>query len=282
MKNQKISVDPGLFRSRMVPGALICCLLGAMTGGVQLILMLTPGYWDWFCRDLIAGGIAADWISYSVMHVALGIAAVVCPVILAVGLAVTLRGRPARGLCFLSSAAKFAMYGLNAGGIALLGLFGFRFVRYIVICCRYAGGIQRIYAMVVSEALMLVVAWFLHRLLCRFLDAVAVGGVSMAVTLSSGQVDSFNIPGFASTGFGLLGIFCLAQAVGQVLTMTIVGGVFGASYRILVADYPGAWVAALSMALCAAANFLLWQYLRQYKRICERALFEGRKRLGKR
>ena len=105
MENHTVIVPERVFRTWLMPAALVLCILAAGAGIPLLIVQMNPEYRQFLARKLIASGITdhSSLITWSMIHYLISGACVICPGVLATGLAVTLRGKPARGFGFLSS-----------------------------------------------------------------------------------------------------------------------------------------------------------------------------------
>lgn len=281
MQNQTVSVTPGMFRSALIPVAAVLCALAALLGLPGVVLLFSPDYADFLVRDMVAGGISSAQVlqTWQIINSAVTLIGCVCPGVMAVGLLITLGGKPARGMGMLSNAAQWLRYGVTGAGVIVLCVFVFKFVRYVIVCLGANEGLYLIYAMVISEGLMFVLAWFLFKLTRRFLDCACDSAASIAYTLSTGKLDTVSIPGFTATGFLILSVFCVAYALNQIFTVTIVENYIQSYYKLLVAAHPAQYAAAASFLCSAAASVLLFVCLRRYKRSCERALFDSRKRI---
>jgi uncharacterized membrane protein YbaN (DUF454 family) len=188
-------------------------------------------------------------------------------------------GKAARSLSTISTGAQWLVWGVNGAGIVAAVLYIYRFVRYAIWCFSLRDGLYPLYAMVISEALMGALAGFTFVQLRKFLNCICDSGASMAYTLSTGKLDSDSIPGFTATGFLILGLLCLMLSADQFVTVTAAYDYIRGYYKLLVSRNPIQLCAAVSFFCCAVADILLFVYLKRYKRICERALYEARKKI---
>jgi hypothetical protein len=77
-------------------------------------------------------------------------------------------------------------------------------------CIGVNGGAYLLYTMLMSEAIMVVQAFLLYKLLRRFLLCARDCAASIGYTLSAGALDKTTWPGFAPPGLMILGIaWCL-------------------------------------------------------------------------
>jgi hypothetical protein len=123
------------------------------------------------------------------------------------------------------------------------------------------------------EAMVLSLAIFSFRLLCRFLDESEGCAASIGYTLSSGFLDPGSIPAFVSTGLTALAVTGLVLAADRIVTMTIGSDGLRQFYTFVLSAHPGLWLNAGSLFFGAVGNLLLSGYLRFYKRTSERAVF---------
>ena len=171
------------------------------------------------------------------------------------------------------------LWGVNGAGIVAAVLYVYRFVRYTVLCLSFRDGLYPLYAMVISEALMGALAAFAFVQLRKFLNCICDSGASMAYTQSTGKLDSRSIPGFTATGFLILGLLCLMLAVDQFVTVTAAYDYIRGYYKLLISRNLIQCCTALCFFCCAVADIMLFAYLKRYKRICERALYDARKKI---
>lgn len=281
MEEQCVYAPPGTFRSPLIPASVALCLLAALLGMPGVVLLFSPDYAAYIVQDMVAGGISSAQVlrTWQVIHSGITVIGFLCPAVVAVGLLIALRGNTARGMGVLSKAAQWLVHGVNGTGVIVLCIFAFSFIRYIVQCLGSNEGLYLIYAMVISEGLMLVLACFLFRCLRRFLDCACDSLASIAYTLVTGKLDNVSIPGFTATGFLILSVFCVGYALNQIFTVTIIENYIQSYYKLLVATHPAQYAAAASSICSAAGNVLLSVWLRRYKRNCERTLFQSRKRI---
>lgn len=271
------TLAPDLFRSRLVPGAAIFYTLAAISGLPGIILLFHKPYGDLWLNEMILGGITSGLAAWRLIHSAVVIFSFLCPLIMAVGLWLTLQKKTISGMRLLSAMAQWLFYGVNATGILALIYLIFRVVRYTAYCIPLNEGIYLLYATMLPEAVMVLQAWFLWKKLREFLDSFSDTAASITYTLSSGKLDSQPIPGFTATGFLVLAIFGVLCAIDELFTLTIVQSYVQDYYKILVASHPGQHLAAVSLISGAAANILMSLYLRYYNRTYERAVYYFRK-----
>ncbi len=281
MESNRVMVQPRIFRSWLAPTALGFCLLAVALAVPGVWKLFDPAYRQYLLQDLIAGGIGSGSAlnSYLLIEQILLVAAPVAAALMAACLAVALFHHPADGLGALAALAQWMEAGLKPLGIALAGLYVYRFLRYTIACLRINGGLYMLYAMVISEALMGVLALFLFWNFRKFMGCLCDSAASMAYTLSAGELTGRSIPSFAGTGFFMLAVFCLLVAVDQMLTLTIINDPFHPYYKLMVSPHPAQWATAASFVCCAASNVLLGCYLRRYQTISEKCLFAARQRV---
>ena len=281
MDNKSIRIPVEVFRSPLIGIAACFCALAAALGIPGTVMMFDREYRTYLMEDMMAGGITSAQVlqNYTLIHGAfLGIC-VLCSAVLFICLLMVLSGKAAKGLSSISTGAQWLLWGVNGGGIVLAVLYVYRFVRYVVLCFSVRDGLYPLYAMVISEALTGALAGFAFVQLRRFLNCVCDSGASMAYTLSTGKLDSYSIPGFTAVGFFLLGLLCLTLAADQFVTVTAAYDYIRGYYKLLVSENPVQLCTAACFFCCAVADMLLFAYLKRYKRICERALYENRKKI---
>lgn len=280
MERQLINAPDGLFRSRLLSAALVCCALATVSGVLPVLALADPEYRQLLVQKLITSGITSGSavITWSVINGVISLLCVICPGLLAGGLALALHGSPAKGFGFLSTASAWGLRTVNGTGILLAGTYLFRAVRYVIVNLNRPQGMMNIYAMILMEGLMGVLAWFLFRCLRRFVEGFSDASASMAYTLSSGRIDNQSIPGSAERGFLVLGILCPLWAVSQTVTMTAVVTRIHSYYTVVLASHPMEWLTAAALVFNGAASILMCLYLRRYNRICEWEKYQARRR----
>lgn len=279
MKKKTIPASPELFRTALLPAALICCVLAVLCGLPVAVSMVFPEYWQAFQLKLLSGGIGSESarITWCVINGVINGACVICPAIVSVGLGAAIRNHPVRGFGFLSCAAQWTLRVVNVTGVILAVFFGYRVICYVLGSLNRKDAVHLLYSMAISEGLMVVIACFLFRCLRNFLDGAADCAASIAYTLSSGKIDDAVLPGAAERGFLTLGILAPLWAVNQLVTVTIVSNYVQSYYQVVFASDPLEYLTAATLVLNGAASILLSACLRRYNRICERAKYEARK-----
>ena len=131
--------------------------------------------------------------------------------------------------------------------------------------------------MIISEALMAAQAVFLFFLIRKFLNCCMDTTSSMTYTLATGKLDDRSIPSLPSTGFLILAIVGIIISINRLFTLTIVVNVVRSYYKLLIAAHPGLWAEAICLILGSVANLMTCSYLRRYKRITEKELYEARR-----
>ena len=281
MEDKKIRISVEVLGSPLIGIIAGFCALAAVLGIPGTVMIFDQDYRAYLMKDMIAGGITSTQVlqNYTLIHGAfLGIC-VLCSAALFICLLMVLLGRGAKGLSMISTGAQWLLWGVNGGGIILAVLYVYRFVRYVILCLSIREGLYPLYAMVISEALTGALAGFAFVQLRRFLNCVCDSGASMAYTLATGKLDSYSIPSFTAVGFFLLGLLCLTLATDQLVTVTAAYDYIRGYYKLLVSENPIQLCTAACFFCCAVADILLFAYLKRYKRICERALYEDRKKI---
>ena len=127
-----------------------------------------------------------------------------------------------------------------------------------------------LYAMFVSEALMLIISGTLYVMLCRFLDSLCDSAASVADTLENSRLSGKAIPKFAATGFLVFGLLSLFFGLDRMFTMTIVQEYRSSHYAFLTAEHPLLILSGGALILGALGNILSAFYLYGFKRKSEK------------
>jgi hypothetical protein len=270
-----VAAEKGMFRSKLVPASGVFLALGALTGLGSTLCLFDPGYFSALTEKILQSGIRtySALIAWTLVHIAISAVCFLGPCIILWGMFHCLRGHHARGLNFLSNAARWTLKLIHFTSALALAVFLFRAGRYLLSLIDRYDWLYQLFAVFVMEGLMVVQAVFLYRMLCRFLDACDAAAASMGYTLSSGKLDPGSIPAFVATGLTILGILGIVLSVDRLVTMTIASDGFKQYYKFLLASHPGQWLAAATLFFGGIGDLLLSSYLRFYKRTSERALF---------
>ena len=280
MNRPAVSAPESLFPRPLMVCAAVFYAIAALPGLACAVALFLPGGFQALMEDLYRGGTASGdaLITWSVYHSLLILLNFSCCFLIAGGLAVDLWKKPGRGMSLLRITAQGLLYGLQ-GGAAVLGmLFVYRFVRFLWINLPHDTGLYAVYPMVISEGLMVSLAYGVFLLLKRFLDACVRSAASISYTRYSGLLDNVSIPGFAATGFLILGILGVICAFERASTLTIVWAL-QPYYKILWAEEPVLLLSALLFLPAALGHFVMYAFLRRYKRETERLLFRSRAKL---
>lgn len=275
VEKRTVAVSVDTFRSGLIPAAAVLCTLAALLGIGAVLTLFIPGSIWALTQDLALSGIndPSALQTWKLIHLAVTVVSAACPAILAICLIQALRKDIGRGLDLLHDAAQWLLRAVNVSGVLALIVLILRVLMYVVSALSINEGLYYLYAMVVSEGLMVVQAWFLFMQLRKFLNCVSDSALSMACTLTTGKLDNVTIPSFAATGFLVLAAFCLVIGADRLFTLTVVDGYISDYYRLLSASDPILVLSGLSLLLSAVTDILLFFYLRRYKRISERLLF---------
>ena len=275
MTKHPVSATPGMFRSPLAPAAAVCLSLASVLGLGALAFWLDPGYSAALAEKILRSGIrtASAFQVWTLIHHVITFVCFAAPAITVFGMWTALRGQYARGLNFLSNAARWLLRCVHVTSAAALGLFLFRAARYLIAISSRQDWLYQLFATFVMEGLMVVQAVFLYRLLCRFLDDCDGCAASMGYTLSSGKLDPYSVPAFAATGLILLGVLGLVLSVDRLVTMTIASDGIRQYYKFIVAAHPGQWLCAATLFVGGIGDILLALYIKFYKRTSERAVF---------
>ncbi len=282
MEKQKAPLDLGKLNRFWPRVAAVLCAAAVMLGIPGVLLLLSKSYRLYLVADFVLGGIAATethdtWLLITGVVALLGVMA---PAVIGLGLFLTLRGRAGRGLGLISDCAHVVAVALRVIAIGLGCLFVVKVLIYAVANIRINEWAYLMYAMLVSELLMLLIAWAIYMLSRRFLICLSDSAANIGYTLSTGKVDTWTIPMFTATGFGMLALVCVILALDQLYTVTIGIGHMTTFYKVVADTHPVRCLTAASFFCSAGANGIFALWLRSYKRLCEKTLFEARKRIN--
>lgn len=271
----RMPVQPGMFRNILAPASAVFLGLGALLGLGSVLYLVDPGYLAAVTEKILISGIrtASALRTWRAMHIILSMLCCICPAIVVWGMLHVFRGHSARGMNLLANAARILLFLTRILGYTAIAVFVVRFSLYILSISHRNDWLYQLFATVIMEALMVVLAVFSYRLLCRFLDEAEGCAASIGYTLSSGFLDPGSIPFFVATGLTLLGILCLVLTADRLVTMTIGYDGYKQYYTFVLSRHPGQWLCAGSLFFGAVGNLLLSGYLRFYKRTSERAIF---------
>ena len=264
-----------MFRNPLAPAAAIFLCLGALPGLGSLLFLLDPGYWEAITEKILISGIrtASALSAWRNIHILISAVCCICPTIVIGGMISVLRGKAALGMNRLSNTAHGLLVLLRILGWILLAVFCLRFVIYLISILPRQDWPYQLLATVLMEAMVMALAVFSFRMLCRFLDACESCCASIGYTLSSGFLDPGSIPAFVAGGLTVLGIMGLVLTVDRIVSLTIAWDGYQHYYKFVWSAHPGQWLCAGSLFFGAIGDFLLAGYLRFYKRTSERAFF---------
>ena len=259
----------------------MCFSVAAVLALPGVILLFNREYQNFLIQDIYLSGII-EASAANTWHFIESLVTVVhflsCTV-LACGLVLALTSKFHRGIHILSIAAQWLLYGLHGGGILALCVLAFRLIRYILFAVQINGGSYLIYSMLISEGMMVALAFLVYTLLRRFLNTSLDTIVSIGYTISSGKLDSHSISSFPAAGLIGLSVVCLVLSINHAYTLTIIDSFPRDYYKILIAERPAQYLAAASPVFCAIGNLLTAIYLRQYKRKDEQFRYSLRKEI---
>lgn len=278
MERPVILIPAGSLKSPLIPAATALYLFAAISGLPGIFLLVSPEYRAFLLQDLMSGGIIdpSSLRSFQLINGAVTVLACIGPAIMTTGLLISRRGRPVRGLGLLSGAAQWLLYGVTVSGILCGFIFIFRFFRVLLTAGYNPGDVMAVYSMVICEGLLGSQAVFLFFQIRKFLDCCIDSCASIAYTLATGKLDDRSIPSFAATGFLILSIVGLVLAGNRLFTITAVIKPVHSYYKLLVAEHPGLWTEGISLFLGSIANYLIFRFLRRYKKKTEQALYNAR------
>lgn len=279
MEQRAIPVTTETFRSPLLPAAAVFSSLATLLGLLAVIQLFLPGSLSQLTQDLYLGGVTdpSALATWQVIHIALTLAVFLLSAAVTLCLALVLAGQIGSGTDLLYRICQWTLRLERVSSIAVLAILVIRGLRYIGLSLTSSNGIYMLYSMLVSEALMVVQAWFLHRQLRLFLESLSDSALSIGCSLTRGILDNISIPSFSATGFGFLAAICALTGADRLLTVTVISEMTGDHYALLMADSPLLLLSGSSLILAAVANMLLWLFLRRYKRISETLLYGARR-----
>ena len=281
MKNRYVPIEPKMFRSWLIPVATVLYGIAALCGLAGSVSMLLPGSLDALVEDLIAGGIteASAIRTWKLIHVILTVVAFAAPSVLAVGYGFAVCKQPGKGLVMLCDVFEWVLKIIKFIVKILLVVLVYRIIRYAVQVLSKDEGMYLMYAMLVSEALMLIVAGTLYVLLCRFLDCFCDSVAGIADTLENGRLSGRSIPKYAATGFLLFGLLALFFGLDRMFTMVIVQEYRSSHYAFLMAEHPLLILSGAALVCGALGNLLSAFYLYGFKRKSEKIYHANKEKL---
>lgn len=282
MDDLNLAISRDTFRSPLIRLAALIYGAAFLLGLVGVILLFDSGYASYLIADLVASGIgdASSLRTWQIINSGITVLCCFGPGVLAASLFLVQRGRIVKGLGFLGNIIQGLYWVLTGGGILAALLFVFRFFRYVAFAVTKPNAVMLLYSMIISEALMVVLAGFLFVLTRKFLNASMDTCASITYTLARQKLDNQTIPAFTATGFLLLAIAGLVLALNRLFTLTIVWDSVQSYYKLLTASHPAQIADVICLIFGSVGNFFLYRYLQRYKKITEQALFQA-KRLKK-
>ena len=276
MKNRYVQVEPKTFRSWLFPVATVFFGLAALCGLAGVVCMVLPGSIDAMVDDMIAGGIteASAVRTWKLIHIIITVIAFACPSLMAIGYGLVLRKQPGKGLVMLCDVLEWALKFIKLIVKTLIVILIYRLIRYAVLVLPKNEGMYLLYAMLVSEALMLIVAGTLYVVLCRFLNSLCDSAASIADTLENSRLTGRSIPRFAATGFLVFGLLSAVFGLDRVFTMVIVQEYRSSYYAFLTAEHPLLLLSGAALIFGALGNVLSSFYLYGFKRKSEKLYHE--------
>lgn len=283
MEKGRIPVDRALFRSPLIPVAAVLAVVGAVCGLISVALLFAPGSVVGLVKDLYLGGITdrSAVQTWKFLHIAMTVLCFVWSAVMAGCLWAAVCKRPGQGLLVLSTAGEWSFYTLNGAGVLTLVYMVYRLVRYVIASLAINEWAYLLYAMLVSEALMIFLAVMAFVLLRRFLNGLSDTAASMARAITGGTMASGIIRTITPAGFLVLGVAELMLSLDRFFTLTIVQSFPQDYYQILIADEPLLLFSGIMFIVSALCNFLLAVYLLRRKRTFEKLIFQKGIRPGK-
>lgn len=279
MEKKGIVAPESIFRTRLLTGVWIFCVMGVLCGLVPVLALGNEDGRRSLIQKLLTSGIASQsaLVTWSAIHIMIRVLCVLCPGVLAIGMTDVLRGKSVRGFGFLSAVGTWGVRIVRGAGIGLAVIYVGRMLVYILRSLKTPQGMMLIYSMLLMEGLMGVIAWALYRCIRSFMEGFGDSMASMAYTSATGRMDNQSIPISAERGYLALGIVCPVWAVSQVVTMTAVVTRIQSYYTVVLASHPSEWFSAAALVCSGVVSILMWLYLRRYNRICEWEKYQASK-----
>lgn len=274
MNQQTVSVEKGIFRSALLPVAAFFLAAAAISGALAVGYLFHPASISAILTDLKWGQIHEPGAQRTWLVIYIGVTAINClgTLVLSSGIFLTLFGRYFVGTSLLYNSAKYAQLAVNLAGAVLLPYFIIRVVRYAIICCQSNDGLMPLVSMLLMEAMMGALAWFLFVELRKFLDCGMDAAASIGYTLSSGKLKPPAIPPFSVSGFLFLGMIDLGIALDRFFSFGYIQTQFEVIYQPPVTRDPVQIISGLSFSFAALGSLALYRYLRGYKSKSEKLL----------
>ena len=283
MEKGRIPVERELFRSPLIPIAAVLSILGALCGIASVGLLFVPGSVDTLVEDIYLSGITdrSAVNTWRFIHIALTALCFVWAAVMSGCLVAMVCKRTGQGLLALSTAGEWSYYALNATGVVLLGYLAYRLVRYVIASLSINAWAYLLYAMLVSEALMIFLAAMTFVLLRRFVNGLSDTAASLARAITGGTMGSGIIRSITPAGFLVLALAQIAFGADRFFTLTIVDSFPADYYAILTAEHPLLLVSGAMFGFGALADLCISAYLFRKKRQCEKMIFQKGVRPGK-
>ena len=279
MNQQVITIEKGTFKSVLIPIVAVLFAAAAVCGALSIITLFDPASIPAILHDMELSQIydttaQKTWLAVYIITTAVNF---IGTLVLALGLSAVLFGQHHKGMNLLFYSAKVALPLVTVSGVALLLYFIYRAVRYVILYMNF--GIENamvpLYSMILSEGLMLALSWFAFVKLRRFLNCSMDAAASIGYTLASGKLKAPSIPGFAATGFLILGVFDAFMAMDRFFTFIHRQINYVDHFYFPFTTDPVQLFSGISFACAAVGSVLLFFYLRGYKNRSERLLIRS-------
>lgn len=274
MNRKTVTVEKGTFQSPLVPIIAVLFAVAAVCGLAAIGTLFHPSSIPAVIRDMEVAQIydTGAQMTWLVLYIAVTAVNSVGTLVLSTGMFLVLSGRHYQGMDLLYNSAKGLRIALIGSGAAALAYFIFRAVRYTVLCLQSISGLVPLYAMVVMEGLMLVLAWVVFTKLRQFLECSIDTVASIGYTLSAGKLNAPTIPAFSAIGFLIFAIVDVILAVDRFITFSFTQMNLHLIFKVPVSTDPVQILSGLSLGFAAIGGVLMFVYLRGYKRKSERLL----------
>ena len=279
MNQQVITIEKGTFKSVLIPIVAVLFAVAAVCGALSIITLFDPASIPAILHDMELSQIydttaQKTWLAVYIITTAVNF---IGTLVLALGLSAVLFGQHHRGMNLLFYSAKVALPLVTVSGVAALIYFIFRAVMYTVGIMSYgiANAMVPLYSMILSEGLMLALSWFAFVKLRRFLNCSMDAAASIGYTLATDKLKAPSIPGFAATGFLVLGLFDVVIAVDRLFTFIHRQINYVDHFYFPLTTDPVQLFSGISFACAAVGSVLLFFYLRGYKNRSERLLIRS-------
>lgn len=281
MDKKYVSVEKGIFSSKLLPIGTFTFILAAICSLSTIILLFLPASIHSIVKDIEHGQIydpsaQQTWLT---VYILFSVINCIGTVILASGLVITLCKKHYIGMNIIYYGAKYSHKGLTVFGILALVYFIYRIIRYTILCFE---DINETFMALIScyamEGIMFVLVFFIFKKFREFLDSCVDCSVSINYTLNSNKIFAPTIPPLSVSGFLYLGIIDTYLTIDRLFSFSYTQTSYNkVVYNVPLNTEPIHLISGLSFLFAAIGSILLYIYLRGYKSKCELLLARSQK-----